>query len=137
MPHGKAFEEGEAYGFETFATTGTGTVHEDQSKCFIFSLLPLRVSVRSKAARRGLAYIAREYKQLPFSERALRREFKAADAKFTLRELQLRGALHRYHVLSEEKGAMVAQSEHTILITADGVEITTLPSGSSLWDFYE
>jgi len=137
MPHGKEFEEGEVYGFETFATTGSGRVHEDRSKCYIFSLLPIRVSVRSKAARRGLAYVAREFKQLPFTERALRREFKPADAKFTLRELQMRGALHRYHVLSEVKEAMVAQSEHTIILTADGVEITTLPSGSSLWDFFE
>ena len=137
MPHGKTFEEGEVYGFEIFATTGKGTVHEDRSKCFIFSLLPIRVPVRSKATRRVLAYIAREYKQLPFSERALRREFNAAETKFTLRELQLRGALHRYHVLSEIKGAMVAQSEHTILLTADGVEVTTLPSDSPIWGFLE
>lgn len=137
LPHGKDFEEGEAYGLDIFATTGKGTVHEDQSKCFIYSLLPIRVSVRSKITRRVLAYIAREYKQLPFSERALRREFKAAETKFTLRELQSRGALHRYHVLAEEKGAMVAQSEHTILITADGVEVTTLPCDSPIWDVLE
>lgn len=135
LPHGKAFEEGEAYGLDIFATTGVGTVHEDHNKCFIFSLLPIRVRARSKATRKVLAHIAREYKQLPFSERALRREFNSAETKFALRELQSQGALRKYHVLSEAKDAMVAQSEHTILITADGVEVTTLPNDSPLWDF--
>ncbi len=138
MPHGKPFEEGEAYGLDIFSTTGTGKVHEDQSKCYIFSLSPMRVAVRSKIARKVLSYIVREYKQLPFSERALRREFtKAVQTKFALRELQRGGILNRYHVLSEEKGAMVAQAEHTILITSDGVEIPTLPSGSSIWDMFD
>lgn len=51
LPFGKAdsvMELNEAYSFETFATTGSGSVHTDQSKTYIYMLKPERVMLRSQ-----------------------------------------------------------------------------------------
>jgi methionine aminopeptidase len=34
-------------------------------------------------------------------------------------------ALRKYGVLSETRGTLVGQSEHTFVVTEDGIEITT------------
>ena len=37
---GIKLEEGQAFAVETFATSGTGSIHPDEGRCFIFHLLP-------------------------------------------------------------------------------------------------
>jgi methionyl aminopeptidase len=124
MPSGVAFEEGEAFALECFATTGSGKIHVTQL-CTIFSLDPRseRVPLRSKISRQIYNWVAEHKKTLPFSQREIVKEFKTA--QFGLRELQLAGKLIEHKVLREEKGTYVAQSEHSFLVTKDGIERLT------------
>jgi methionyl aminopeptidase len=43
----------------------------------------------------------------------------------SLRRLKQANAIKGYPVLKEADGALVSQAEHTLLITDDGVEVTT------------
>ena len=42
-----------------------------------------------------------------------------------LRRLVLKGVLYSYPILVEEKGGIVAQWEHTVYVTDDGVDVLT------------
>jgi methionyl aminopeptidase len=124
VPHGATIEEGEAYALETFATTGTGSVHQT-GQYFIFSLLPQRIALRSNGAREIVRLVAREFRSLPFSRRYLTKHVSKLSLALGLRELITNGALRQYSVLADIKGSHVAQTEDTFLVTKDGVEITT------------
>jgi len=124
VPHGATLEEGEAYALETFATTGTGRVHETGQQ-FIFRLLPVRVPLRNRGARSIVRLVAREFRSLPFSRRYLAKHIPKLSLALGLRELLNKGVLHPYSVLADEKGSRVAQTEHTFIVTKDGLEITT------------
>jgi alpha-tubulin suppressor-like RCC1 family protein len=45
--------------------------------------------------------------------------------ELTLRELVGVGALHPYHVLKERGDGVVAQAEHTVIVTEQGCEVIT------------
>ncbi|MHA2426642.1 MAG: type II methionyl aminopeptidase [Candidatus Hermodarchaeia archaeon] len=124
VPHGSILEEGEAYALETFATTGTGSVHET-GQHYIFSLNPTRTPVRSQGARDIIRLVAREFKSLPFSRRYLAKHIPKLSLALGLRELTTKKVLRQYSVLADTKGSRVAQTEHTFLVTKDGIEITT------------
>jgi len=64
---------------------------------------------------------AEEYKELPFAKRWLNSD----KLEFALLQLEKAGILHAYPVLIESAGGLVAQAEHTIIITQDGCEVTT------------
>ncbi len=125
VPHGQKIEEGEIYALETFATDGTGSVH-DTPLCYIYRLQPVRIPVRSKGARKILKIVAEEYKTLPFAERWLTGKVSSLNLKFGLRELINSGLLYEYHVLADKKGSKVAQAEETFIVTEDGCEIITI-----------
>ena len=124
VPHGSILEEGEAYALETFATTGTGSVHET-GQYFIYSLNPTRIPVRTQGARDITRLVAREFKSLPFSRRYLAKHIPKMSLALGLRELTTKKVLRQYSVLADTKGSRVAQTEHTFLVTKDGIEITT------------
>ncbi len=124
VPHGTILEEGEAYALETFATTGTGSVHET-GQHYIFSLNPARIPLRNRGARDIVRLVAREFKGLPFSRRYLAKHIPKLSFTLGLRELTTKKALRQYSVLADTKGSFVAQTEHTFLVTKDGIEITT------------
>lgn len=121
IPYGVKIEEGEAYAVETFASTGSGSVH-DLPYGYIYRLLPVRTPVRSKGARKIISAAA-TFKTLPFSERWIAKQVKAY--KVALNELVMKGVFHRYKVLSDKKGCKVAQNEETMIVTKEGPEITT------------
>ncbi len=123
VPHGTTLEEGEAYALETFASTGTGSVH-DTGQYYIFSLQPVRKPIRNLCAREIVKLVAREFKSLPFSRRYLSKQIQRPLA-LGLRELTQKGVLRQYSVLADSKGCHVSQAEHTFLVTKDGAEITT------------
>ncbi|MEX2720078.1 MAG: type II methionyl aminopeptidase [Candidatus Wukongarchaeota archaeon] len=125
IPIGHTVEEGEAYGLDVFATTGSGKSHEDKTKCQIYTLLPMRVPLRFKSSKTLRRHINKNYKTLPFCERWLLKEFPASTVKIGMRELLSKGALYKYYVLVEDKGVLVSQAENTVIITKDGAEITT------------
>jgi methionyl aminopeptidase len=117
-------EEGEVYAIETFASTGSGNV-SDLPNPLIYQLLPIRVPVRFKGTKQLLGIARREYKEFPFAERWLAEKMKHATLKMAIRELEKNGALIGHHILAEEKGEFVSQSEHTVIITENGREQTT------------
>jgi len=124
VPHGSILEEGEAYALETFATTGTGSVHET-GQYYIFSLTPSRTPLRNRGARDIIRLVSREFKTLPFSRRYIAKHIPKLSLALGLRELTRNKVLHQYSVLADVKGSKVAQTEHTFLVTSDGIEITT------------
>ncbi|MFX0060659.1 MAG: type II methionyl aminopeptidase [Candidatus Hermodarchaeota archaeon] len=117
----------EAYAFETFATTGTGSVHDDLNKFQIYSLQPFNARVRSPSAREIRKFIAKEQRGLPFSERWLAKKFPPAKVSLGLRALVLAGVFRQYYTLADVKDSFISQYEHTFLVHEDHIEITTRP----------
>jgi methionyl aminopeptidase len=62
-----------------------------------------------------------EYRGLPFAKRWLESE----KLEFALIQLTKAGILQSYPVLLESGGGLVAQAEHTIVITQNGCEVIT------------
>ncbi|MHA2248930.1 MAG: type II methionyl aminopeptidase [Candidatus Kariarchaeaceae archaeon] len=124
---GETVELGETYAIETFASNGQGSVHADLNKITIYRASPLRVKVRSPAARKVLKAAIHEFGGMPFAERWLEKTgLSKAHARSGLRELQKVGGIIEYHVLREANPeAIVSQHEHTMVITEDGAEVTT------------
>ncbi|RDE12667.1 MAG: type II methionyl aminopeptidase [Candidatus Thorarchaeota archaeon] len=117
-------EEGEIYAVETFASTGSGNV-ADLPNPMIYQLLPIMVPVRFQGTKEFLSIARKEFKGFPFAERWMAERMKHATLKMAIRELRLSGALYAHHILAEEKGVLVTQSEHTVIVTHDGHEQTT------------
>lgn len=129
-PAEAALQIGEAYAFETFASTGKGSVHEVTGNKYIYILLPRRVPLRNPVSRKIYSTIYKKYKSLPFAERWLSSydNFNRSRVRFALRELMLAGGVVAYPPLADEKGSYVAQHENTFILTkADGVIVTTQP----------
>ena len=125
-----ALEVGEAYALETFASSGTGSIHEVVGTKYIYMLLPKRVPLRNPVSRKIYSTTYKNYKSLPFAERWLTSydQFNRARVRFAMRELLNGGGVIAYPPLADEKGSYVAQYEHTFIITeGDGVIITTQP----------
>lgn len=132
LPFGKAdsvMELDEAYSFETFATTGSGSVHTDQSKTFIYMLKPNRVMLRSQGSRDVQSHIFKEYFTLPFAEHWVTNhpDFHPARVRLTLRELRKSNGVVEFSVLSDIKESFVSQYQNTFLVTDSGYRVTTLP----------
>ncbi|MDD3083894.1 MAG: type II methionyl aminopeptidase [Candidatus ainarchaeum sp.] len=107
-------EEG-AIAIEPFATTGKGIVSESP-QVEIFSLKEGK-NVRNIYGRKILEK-AKKCSGLPFSERWLRKETKLNEFQFIigLRELMKASVFETFPGLKEVKGAMVTQSEKSLLI---------------------
>lgn len=118
MEGGVILKEGDILAIEPFATNGAGIVH-DGSWAEIYSLIRKK-PVRMPEVRSVLKQVE-EYRELPFAKRWLKPE----KLEFALIQLEKAGILHAYPVLIESAGGLVAQAEHTIIITQDGCEITT------------
>jgi methionyl aminopeptidase len=116
---GIELDPGMVLAIEPFATTGSGKVSEGADE-EIFELLETK-SVRDRRARDLQETIDAEYGRLPFAARWLddRR------APMSLRRLKAASAIKGYPVLKEDDGELVAQAEHTVIVTEDGCEITT------------
>ena len=132
LPFGKAdsvMELDEAYTFETFATTGSGSVHTDQSKTFIYMLKPERTMLRSQESRKVQHHIFREYFTLPFAEHWVTShpDYHPARVRLTLRELRKSNGVVEFSVLSDIKESFISQYQNTFFITDTGYKVTTLP----------
>jgi methionyl aminopeptidase len=110
---------GDVVAIEPFATDGRGTVSEGQ-KTEIYSLENDR-SVRNRQARQLLETVREEYDRLPFAARW----FEGSRTEMTLNRLTQQDVLTSYPVLKGEAGTLISQAEHTLIVTEDGVEITT------------
>jgi len=110
------------YAIEPFVSTGSGRVH-DGKPSGIYQLIDDR-NVRSPIAREVLEYIHKEYKTLPFCSRWLVKKF-GTKALFGLKQLEDNRNLRHFAQLVENEGSKVSQAENTILVSDEGVIVTT------------
>lgn len=110
------------YAIEPFATPGSGKV-KDGSPSGIYILIDDK-PIRSPLARELLDFIKQEYSTLPFCSRWIVKKF-GTKGLFGLRQLVENGNIHSYPELVESSNKNVAQTEHTILVEADKITVTT------------
>ena len=120
------FSLGKAYAIEPFGTNGAGLVYEGELVtiyALVRSSLRRRLDSRTK---RILEVVRERFKTLPFNERWLTDvEGDVKVLRRSLRKLARMGYLVQYPVLIEKNHGMVAQFEHTIVITDNGEVIVT------------
>jgi methionyl aminopeptidase len=122
--HGNLIEEEQVYAIEPFATDGFGRV-VDESNAIIFRYIADR-PIRMKEARDILKYAKENFGTFPFAERWIANMVPRLKLTQALRQLILAKAFHAYHILREKEHGTVSQAEHTIIVTKDGCEITTI-----------
>jgi methionyl aminopeptidase len=110
------------YAIEPFATYGRGIVKEG-GKSNIYRL-EKEAGVRDPIARKIYNYIVEKYKTLPFSQRAIEKQF-GSRARIALLFLEKAGILHHYPQLVEKAGQPVSQAEHTLIIDNEKTKVTT------------
>lgn len=116
--------EGDVFAVEPFVTNGGGYV-ADLNQVEIYSLFA-PAKIRMQQSRKIVEYALTNFGMLPFAERWVMKEFQSkVMVSMGLKELLKNHFIRAYPVLRESDGGMVAQSEHTIYINADGVEVLT------------
>ena len=117
---------GHAVAIEPFATDGAGKV-KDSSGGHIWHLNAAKPQ-RDPTARAALEYIAKNHPHLPFAERWVANAVPANKVSYAMKLLERTGAVRQYPILHEARNGQVAQYEHTFLVLADEVIVTTLGS---------
>jgi len=112
---------GMAVAIEPFATNGVGRVAGRKSGN-IYKLLRLK-ELADPELNKLVQDIYADFNYLPFPERWVAKRVDKSDKK--LKKLLRQGIVATYPILSEVKGGMVSQMEHTILMTSDGAIVTT------------
>ncbi len=112
---------GAAVAIEPFATSGHGLVAE-LGPAEVFRLDPLQA--HDAGPSEPLLDALRAFRGLPFARRQLAR-FARAHVERTLERLMQAGLVHGYPPLAETSCAPVAQAEHTLFVSAQGVEVLT------------
>jgi len=114
-------QESMVIAIEPFACTGEGWITE-RGKAEVFMLV--RPPSRAKGLNRAVLKDIESWRGLPIA----RRYFKHHDPRVlddTLTRLARQGSLMRYPPLVEREGVMVAQTEHTLFVGPNGVEVLT------------
>lgn len=122
---GSKIREGEIVAIEPFVTVAkaVGKV-KDGDEATIFRFLKHK-SLRNPDAKRLLNFIEDKFKTLPFSERWLEEVLPREKHVVAFRELLRSKCLMCYPVFVEASGNVVAQAEHTVLVSKDGCEVLT------------
>ncbi len=113
------FKEGDVFAIEPFSTNGTGYV-KNGPKAYIYALLKKNPKNVSRNLVMEINKIWQDRQRLPFAPRWYHR-IKPAD----LNQLRSRHVLTSYPILVEVKKGVVAQAEHTVLVTKKGCEVVT------------
>ena len=119
---GAILKVGDIIAIEPFVTDGAGRVGGKRNSN-IYHVRQIR-NIRDEKAAKMIDEIQHRYKGLPFAERWLHR-IQELDASSSLTKLMRAGIISYYPVLDELGSGMVAQSEHTVLITNSGSEVLT------------
>lgn len=109
---------------EPFVTDGAGHVVNGPNGN-IYHFMRNR-PVRNPDARKILAHVQRHHPKLPFAARWIDDVVSPARLNMGLGMLTKYVALKNYPALVEAGRGMVAQFEHTMMVTEDGVEVLTL-----------
>ncbi len=122
IPHGHdSLEEGEVVAIEPFSSSGAGEV-DGRRTGNIYRVLRTR-PVKDAPLNDFLGQIAAEFKTLPFAERWAYALHPKAPA--FLNQLLRAGAVMTYPALLDVGAGIVAQTEHTMIVTPSGAEVTT------------
>lgn len=119
---GAVLKPGDIIAIEPFVTDGAGRVGGKRNSN-IYHVRQIR-NIRDEKAAKMIDEIKHRYKGLPFAERWLHR-IQKNDATNSLTKLMRSGIVSYYPILDELGKGMVAQSEHTVLITNSGCEVLT------------
>ncbi|KAI0734377.1 peptidase M24A methionine aminopeptidase [Fomitopsis betulina] len=118
-------EEGEYFAIETFGSTGRGRVVESGEVSHYARVAdPPRVNLRLNTAKTLLNTINKNFGTLPFCRRYLDR---IGEQRYllALNHLVQQGIVQDYPPLYDQKGAMTAQFEHTILLRPTRKEVVS------------
>ena len=113
-------KEGEVYAIEPFLTPGKGFVVEED-RTYIFSYAGGKA--KGSKERALLHAIWSRFRSLPFCERWLIKI--APENSDVLQALRRKRLLNEYPVLREAGRGIVAQWEHTVIVTKKGSIVTT------------
>lgn len=116
--------EGEVYAIEPFAvpSNADGLV-ADGPPSNIYRMLKKR-SLKG-AAKEMLKHIQEEHRTLPFASRWVLRRYPGPEGVKAFNELLDSKCIMSYPQLVERSRAMVAQAEHSVILTEGGCEVTT------------
>lgn len=118
---GGRLQAGSIVAIEPFACTGRGMIREaGRSEIFMMVAPPRKAKGLDKDVLRAI----QSWRGLPIA----RRYFADQDPQAledTISKLSKQGSLMRYPPLVEQEGVMVAQTEHSMYVGKDGVEILT------------
>jgi methionyl aminopeptidase len=113
----RELQAGEVIAIEPFATDGAGRVVNGDTG----NIYHMVGRGRGKTARA----MRERFDGLPFASRWMDGIVEPRRIDLSLAFLQRRRVIRPYSMLVEAKGGMVAQAEHTMLVTEDGCEILT------------
>ncbi len=119
---GGKLRTGMIFAIEPFASTGRGFIRE-RGKAEVFMMV--RPPARAKGLDRGVLREIESWRGLPIARRYFNHLDRDA-VEATLSKLARQGALVRYPPLVEDDDEMVAQTEHTIHLGPEGVELLTV-----------
>ena len=109
------------FAIEPFASTGRGYIRE-AGRAEVFMMV--RPPKNAKGLDRGILKAIDGWRGLPIARRYFN-EFDSEMLEDTLQKLARQGSLMRYPPLIEDEGVMVAQTEHTLYLGPDSVEVIT------------
>jgi methionyl aminopeptidase len=109
------------FAIEPFACTGRGYIRE-RGRAEVFMMV--RPPKKAKGLDKDVLKAIESWRGLPIARRYFL-HLDSAAVEDTLAKLAKQGSLMRYPPLVEEDGVMVAQTEHTLYLGPDGVEILT------------
>ena len=112
---------GEVIAIEPFVTNGEGSVVNGKNG-YIYRLT-------GRGQGKVVQAMKRRFGNLPFASRWMHQVVEKDNIQTTLRFLLRRRYIQRYNVLLESGGGIVAQKEHTVIVTDDGCEVITSPHG--------
>lgn len=115
------FHEGQMIAIEPFASTGEGYIRESGRSEVFMMVRPPR---KAKGLDRDVLKAIDSWRGLPIARRYFN-EFDQEAVELVLSKLTKQGSLLRFPPLVEEPGVMTAQSEHSMFIGPDGVEVIT------------
>jgi methionyl aminopeptidase len=118
---GGRLQAGMMIAIEPFACTGRGYIRE-RGKAEVFMMT--RPPRKAKGLDRDMMRAIESWRGLPIARRYFR-EFEPEVVDETFQKLARQGSLVRYPPLVEEEGVMVTQTEHSMYLGPDGVEILT------------
>lgn len=128
VPHGDAtLEAGQVIAIEPFATDGAGHIYESRDGGIYHFKTERRQ--RQKDIRAAMDVIKDKYSKLPFASRWLAEDVNPRRIPLAMKTLTRQGAIKAYGVLKEEGDGLVAQAEHTVIVTEDGCQPTTVVDG--------